>query len=143
MLAQIAQWIENQAAGFTIGVNLFIGHLPLKRADDTEPPDRCTVLLENAGGGVYPDIPDRVDKLVQVYCRSKKYTEAQTDSETIYNLLHARYAFDLPDYEAASGTEHLCMASHAQAVPAPIGQDQNDRWQFSTNFILRIRDKQT
>ena len=142
MLSQIAQWIENQTVGFTIGTNLFIGHLPLKRVDGTDPPDRCTVLLENAGGGVYADIPDRVDKLLQVYCRAKKYTDADTDSQTIYNLLHVRYGFDLHDYEGASGTEHLCMASEAQGAPAPIGQDPQDRWQFSTNYILRIRDKQ-
>lgn len=142
MLSQIAQWIENQAAGFTIGENLFVGHLPLKTLAGADPPDRCVVLLENAGGGIYADVPDRVDKLLQVYCRAKKYTDAKADSETLYDLLHARYAFDLPDYEAASGTEHLCMASHAQAVPAPIGQDPEDRWEFSTNYILRIRDKQ-
>ena len=142
MLEQIGQWIENNIAGFEIGTNLFIGHLPLERADVTPPPDRCTVLLENAGGGVYPDVPDRVDKLLQVYCRAKKYTDAKADSETIYDQLHARYSFDLPDYEHASGTEHLCMASHAQGIPASIGQDKGDRWQFSTNYILRIIDKQ-
>lgn len=139
-LKSIGEWIEDRGIGFTIGLNLYIGHLPLKNVDGTEPQDRCTTLLENAGGSTHFDLPDRVDKMLQVLSRAVDYTDAETDALTIYNELHGNAGLRLPTPDVSSGTSYVAMTVQAVSVPAPIGQDDKDRWRFSTNYIVRIRD---
>jgi len=143
MLKSIGEWIEDRGIGFTIGTNLYVGHLPLKRVDGTEPPDRCTTLLENAGGSVYFDLTDRVDKMLQVLSRAIDYTDAETDALTIYDELHGNAGLRLPTPDVSSGTLYVAMTIQAVSAPAPIGQDDKDRWRFSTNYIVRIRDFKT
>lgn len=140
MLKSIGEWIEDRGIGFTIGVDLYIGHLPLKRTDETEPPDRCTTLLENAGGATYFDRADRVDKMVQVLSRAIDYSDAEADAYLIYDEFHGNAGLRLPTPDVASGTDYVAMSITAVSAPAPIGQDDKDRWRFSTNYVVRIRD---
>lgn len=139
-LESIAQWIENRAIGFTIGVNLFVGHIPPERSDNTPPPDRCVVLLENVPGAPVFDLPDRLDKPVQVLSRAVNFVDAKADNFTIYRELHGNEGLDLPPWEAASGRDYVAMTIEANASPASIGQDNAHRWQFSCNYVVRIRE---
>ena len=147
MIKSIAEWIEDQAIELAdtsllvVGINLFTGHIPLKRTDNTDPPDESTLLLENAGGATVNDVKDRKDWALQVLSRAVNYTDARDNAHLVYNRLHQNTAQDLPVVAGAvSGASYVAMSIIAQNVPASIGQDEKKRWQFSTNYIVRIRN---
>ena len=137
MLKEIAKFIEDKTASFTIGTNLFEGH----RLQDA--PDRCTCILETGGSGLHFDLTDRVDKMIQVLSRAKSYFTARADAMEVFNALHtgaygmaghtlAAVAPAVQDYEA--------MTIEAVSDPQYIGQDEKRRCEFSTNYIFRIRN---
>jgi hypothetical protein len=73
--------------------------------------------------------------------RAKNYTHARDNSYLIYNRLHQNTAQDLPVVAGAvSGASYVAMSIIAQNVPASIGMDEKKRWQFSTNYVVRIRN---
>ena len=140
-LESFAQWLENEALGFTIGTNLFVGFIPPKRLDGTDPPARCVVLLEPGGGAVDIDLRDKMDKAVQVLTRAENYDEAHADALTIFDRIHGTQGLSLPEWEAASGMTYVAMLLQAYAPPAEIGREPDSkRFRFSTNYILTIRD---
>ena len=139
-LESFAQWLENEALGFTIGTNLFVGFIPPKCPDGTDPPARCVVLLESGGGAVDIDLRDKMDKAVQVLTRAENYDEAHTDALTIFDRIHGTQGLSLPEWEAASGMTYVAMLLQAYAPPAETGRDESQRFRFSTNYVLTIRD---
>lgn len=139
-LSDIAQWFENEIGSFTIGTNLFVGHIPLKRVDGTVPPDRACVLLENAGGITHGDLEDRDDKAVQFLCRAKAYTDARADVNLAYALAHGNEGIRLPIFDTSSGTRYVAMTIEAISSPTNLGQDDGGRWNFTVDFIFRLRD---
>ena len=139
-LDSVAQYIENTVGALTIGVNLFIGFIPQKRPDGTAPPDDSTIVLEAAGGGLEFDLIDRADKMVQVITRSKDYITAKEDAFTIFDLFHGNSGLYLPPFEHASGRDYVAMTIEANSLPMPVGEDDANRWRFSTNYIVRIRE---
>jgi len=137
MLKEIAKFIEDKTASLTIGTNLFEGH----RLQDA--PDRCTCILETGGGGLDFDLTDRVDKMIQVLSRGKTYFTARTDAWEVFDALHtgaygmsghtlAHVLPALQDYEA--------MTIEAISDPQYIGQDEKRRYEFSTNYLFKIRN---
>lgn len=147
MIKEMSEWLEDQtitlAGGdlMVVGVNLFTGHLTLKRTDNTDLPDELLLLLENAGGATVDDVRDRKDWALQVLSRAKNYTAARDNSYLVYNRLHQNTGQELPVVAGVvSGASFIAMSIIASNVPASIGQDEKGRWQFSTNFIVRIRN---
>jgi len=140
-LESFAQWLENQAVGFTIGTNLFVGFIPPKRPDGTDPPARCVTLLENAGGAIDINLRDRVDKAVQVLTRAENYDEAHADALTIFDLIHGTQGLSLPEWEAASGMTYVAMLLFAYGVPMSLGREEGSSFFFfSTNYKVMMRD---
>lgn len=136
MLKEIAKFIENNTS-FVIGTDLFEG----QRLQDA--PIRCQVVLETGGAGLYFDLPDRVDKMIQIISRAKSYFVARADAWEIFDALHtgaygsaghtlAAVAPAIQDYEA--------MTIEAVSDPQYIGQDEKSRYEFSCNYIWRIRN---
>jgi len=80
MIKEIAKFIESKTS-FVIGTDLFVGH----RLQDS--PDRCQVILESGGGKPYFDLPDRIDKAIQVISRAKTYFNARDDAWAIYKAI--------------------------------------------------------
>ena len=134
MIKEIAKFIELKTS-FVINVNLLIGHRPQDAID------RCSVILETAGGGVYFDLPDRVDKSIQILSRGnpKYYFQARDDAWAIFNVLHGTAGWDLPIIIA--GIEYEAQVIEANSDPQYIGQDEKLRYEFSTNYVFKIRNK--
>ena len=140
MIYSVQQWIENLALGFTIGTNLFVGGFPDLRADGTKTPNRAVTLIDQSGSAVYFDIPDRADFMVQVLARGDQKRDPKTDSETIFKRIHGIAQINLPPEDALSGGLYVAMTIEANAGPRDIGQDEKGRFQYSTNYIFRIRN---
>ena len=139
-LESFAQWIENEELGFTIGTNLFVGFIPPKRPDGTDPPARCVTLLESAGGAIDIDLRDRVDKAIQVLTRAENYDEAHADALTIFDRVHGTQGISLPEWESSSGAVYIAMLLQAFSPPMEIGRDENGFFRFSTNYNIMIRN---
>jgi len=132
MLKEICQYIEDNTS-FIIGTDLFAGHRP------SNAPEECIVILEDAGGGTNFLLPDKVDKAVQVLSRAKTFFTARDNIYTIYELLHGKSWIELP--VVVAGNEYIAMTIEAITVPQSIGQDERGLYEFSVNFIFRIKDK--
>jgi hypothetical protein len=130
ILVELADWV---AAGtsFTKGTTLQVA-FRLQTA-----PDRC-VLMTNAGGGKEfnsDSVRHRFDYMLQFISRAIAWGDAQTD----INLIHAFM------YEGARGKISLPTASptfdiesiEPVATPAPIGRDENQRFEYSVNYVLK------
>lgn len=138
IIDDIANWILAQSGvSWTLGVDFFIGYLPIKDKNGNDVPDRCMVLLERTPGAVDGQLPDRVDKAIQVWNRARDYAEASDDAREVFELLHGDGCIDLPPEE--SGWAWHVMTVDALGDPAPIAApDARQLFQFSTNYIFRI-----
>jgi len=122
-LQTLAEFVESKVS-FVIGTDLFVGH----RLQNS--PDRCQVILESGGGKPYFDLPDRVDKSIQIISRANTYFTARTDAWEFFDALHGTAGWQL------TGSNEI-MAIEALADPQYIGQDEKGRFEFSTNFIFK------
>ena len=136
MIKEIAHFIAARAgAGFAVGTTIQVGH----RTDAS--PDQCSVVLESAGGALHFDLPDRNDKMVQVISRATTYMTARADAWTIFNALHGQAGWKTDLTAIAPATQNYeAMTIEALADPQYIGQDDKDRYEFSTNYIFRIQN---
>jgi len=135
-IKEIAQWIENNTA-WTIGTDFFVGHLPLKRQDGTDVPIRCMIILENTPGALVPDLPDRIDKAIQIWNRAENYFDAREDAMGIFELIHGTAGWNLP--VIVSGEQYLAMVVDGVASPAPIeNPSEKGFYIFSCNYIWRL-----
>jgi len=133
VIKEIALFIASKTS-FVIGLTLQVAH----RTQDA--PDRCSVVLETAGGTVYFDLPDRVDKMIQIISRAKNYMDASADAREIFAALHdgtggwtlTAVPPAVQDYEALTITP--------LADPQYIGQDEKKRFEFSCNYNWRIQN---
>ena len=129
MFREIVTLICTQT-GFTLGVDLYAGHRP------QDAPDRC-VLIAESGGATHPAEADMTDPLIQALARADTYFEARADSWTVYNAIHSTFGWNLPNL-SGSGEDYLAMSVYALAIPQYLGQDENRRYEFSTNYIFRM-----
>lgn len=129
MIKEVTNFIATKC-GLTRGTNLFCGHRP------QDAPDDCHVALENAGGGLYFDLPDRVDKMIQVISRAATYFTARDSAWSIFSVLHGTAGWTLAAVAPAT-QDYEAMTIEALADPQYIGQDEKGRYEFSCNYIFR------
>lgn len=135
-LKEISQWIEDNSA-WEIGKTMFTGHLPQKTPAGTDPPTRCVAILENTPGATEPDLPDRIDKAIQIWNRGANYFDARNDAVALYELMAGTHGWNLP--ELTPGLKWLAMTVDAMGSPAPIeNPDEKGNFVFSTNYIWRL-----
>ena len=103
-------------------------------------PERCGLISEAGGGEVFPDLPDEADVIIQIVTRAKTYFQAREDAIVFYNALHGEAGWNLPNPGPGSGPDYLGITIDAIAYPQYIGQDQNGRFEFSTNYIFRMEE---
>lgn len=132
MIKEVAAFIASKTT-FVVGSTLQVGH----RTQDA--PDQCNVVLESAGGGLHFDLSDRVDKMIQIISRAKTYFKARDDAWEIFNVLHGASGWTLSAVAPAS-QDYEAMVIEALADPQSIGQDDKGRFEFSTNYIFRIKN---
>jgi len=128
MIKEIATYIESKTS-LVIGTDLFAGWRP----QDIQ--DTCSVIIETGGAGGSMWLSDRQDKTIQVLSRAKDYYDARGEAYKIYSILNAGKGLTLPDL---GDGDFRINVSEAIQIPANMGQDEKGRWEFSTNYILRI-----
>ena len=139
MIKEITKFIESKTS-FVINADLFAGHRP------EGAPDRCQVVLESSGGSIISDLPDRADMVIQILSRGnpKYYFQPRDDAWTIYDALFRNHPYGSAGWTLPviiPGKEYEAMVIIPLAIPQNIGQDEKLRWEFSTNYIVKIRDK--
>lgn len=119
--------------GFVPGDTIHLGRWPQGE------PDRCVLVAFNGGGNTVFDLPDRQDLMVQILTRAKDYNQAYADAMTCFNALHGAAAIDLVVLLSTDAWQ----AQTIEAINAPqyIGPDEQNRHEWSTNYIFRIKDK--
>ena len=132
MFREIVTFIVGRT-GFTLGTTLQAGHR-LATA-----PNRCVLISDSGGGAVVPELPDRVDFLIQAISRGEPNEEEQPreDAWIVYTALHGTAGWNMPTL-AGSGSDYIAWTVDALAPPQKIGQDINGRFEFSVNFIFRM-----
>ena len=136
MIREISKFIADRS-GFTVGDTLQVAHRP------PSAPHRCSVVLESVGGGLYADLRDRIDKMIQVISRAKTYMDARDEARTIFNKLHHdddSHGSWLIDHVDPATQDYRAMTIDALADPQYIGQDNKRRYEFSTNYIFRMQN---
>lgn len=101
-------------------------------------PPRCALISEAGGAETFPDLPDQANMMIQIVTRGRTYFEARDDAWVFYNALHGEAGWNLPNVGPGSGPDFLAMTIDAVTTPQYIGQDQNGRFEFSTNYIFRM-----
>lgn len=141
MINEISEFIVDYSGSpWILGENAFVGYLPQKNINNVEPPERSLVILERTPGDVVPDLPDRIDKAIQLWNRSRNYQEAMSDAMELFVQLHGDVQWDLP--VVSGGPEYTAMIINAVASPAVIeNPDGRGLFVFSTNYIFMIMNK--
>ena len=140
MLKEITQFIIDQGLGppWVLGVNIFAGHMPVKDKNDAALGDRILLVLENTSGDTIGELPDRVDKMIQIWNRATGYFQARADAQEVYKFLHGSAGWELTEVEESG---YLVMVIDAVGSPAPIeNPDEKGFFSFSTNYIWRIQN---
>lgn len=140
MLKEVAEWIEDLTS-FVVGTTIQVGYRPQSA------PDRCNVILETPGGdpiSYTPGSMSRNDKVFQIISRSERPGHATTkgmwdardDSWEIFNAIFANSGYVLPVIDAA----YFVMYVEAQSDPQYIGFDENGRFEYSVDYIVKLRN---
>lgn len=139
MIRAIAQFIEGlSGCGWVIGENLFVGGLPLRRPDGTEPPVRCMVVLENTPAPVNFDLPDQAEKAIQIWNRAADYMTARDDAYCVFTALHGTAGWALPVVD----TPYYCATITAVGQPAPVANPNAEgNYELSTNYIFIMAEE--
>lgn len=164
MLKEITTFIAAQsiALGFTqtwtLGTNLFAGHVPVKNALGALTPVRFLAVLENAGGAVLNNVggvltatppsalgdptyfPKYIEKAVQLLNRAKSFFVARDDAEELYEAFHQTAGWPLP-LVAPANRQYLAIVIDAHGPPVPIeNPGKSGYYIFSTNYVWKIEE---
>jgi hypothetical protein len=130
MIRELTQYVKN-GTSFILDTNLFAGFRP------ADAPDRCVAILEPTGGAVNSYFPDAGEKVVQVLTRATSYWDARSDAYVVFDLLKSKAQVTFPTL--VSDTTYKAEFIEAQHFPQSLQQDEEGRWEFSINFVIRIR----
>lgn len=121
----LANYIQGLGLG-TVGVNLFVGHLP-------STPDTAMALTSYGGpagdGGKGYDNPT-----VQLRSRAMSNQAAYDQAMAIYAALVSLSNTQL-------GLRRLVNCQGIQSEPVSLGRDEAGREEYTLNFQLRVRNK--
>ena len=137
MLKEITTFIETRT-GLTRDTDLFAGHRPEGTVD------ACDVILESSSGTVFFDLPERADLVIQVLSRNTTYFTARARAWAIYDAIFRDVEFSSAGWRLPLDAEeddktHEIMILEPLASPQYIGQDKKSRYEFSTNYIFKIK----
>ena len=132
MIKEITTFIASKTS-FAVGTTLLAGHRTI------DAPDRCNVIIESGGGELFFNLPDRVDKVIQITSRANTYMEALADAEEIYYAIHGTAGWTMSAVASAT-QDYEAQTIEALAPPQYKGQDERRRYEFSTNYIFRIKN---
>lgn len=123
MLNDIGTYLQTAGVG-TLTTNLFLGMLPAT-------PDNCVAVFEYAG--LQPDLAHdgaEVEKPgLQVWVRNTSYATGRANCDLVIRALH-------PTANKTIGASFYQLIRVIQS-PIPLGQDCNDRHEWSINFEVK------
>ena len=102
-------------------------------------PVRCVLVQESGGVPYFYPNTDMVDMAIQVLCRAATYWEARDDAWTVYDAVHGTSAWNMPRLVGV-GDDYLVTTVNALYAPQYLGEDDNRRHLFSTNYIFRVEE---
>jgi len=136
VIKEVTEFIETKA-GLTRDTDLFAGHRPQGVAD------ACDVVIESAGGSVFPELPERADVVFQVLSRAVTYMTARDRAWAIYDAIYRDWTYGSAGWSIGpilpGGDEYEIMVLEPLATPQWIGQDEKSRYEFSTNYLMKIK----
>jgi hypothetical protein len=110
----------------TVGTDIFVNKLPTS-------PDNCVAIL-GLTGPLLASSNRHISSLVfprfQVFIRNKDDALGAAKLADVRTKLHAKYGVLLPNWRI--------MNCHAEQEGGPIGTDEQDRSEFSINFIAEV-----
>lgn len=142
MIEEITTFIRDKAAllpvpvVLTIGTDLFMGHRPQAVADN------CDVILETTGGETFFDLPERADPVIQVLSRGDTYFIARIRAHVIYDAIFRVHTYGSAGWTlpvVIAGVRYEVMVIVPLSPPQYIGQDEKLRYEFSTNYLMKIK----
>jgi hypothetical protein len=136
MLKEIGEFIEDHTT-LVVGTTLQIGHR-LQSGGAGSAPDDCVLIQESGASGVIFDLPDRVDKAIQVLSRAKVYTKAGDLAQEVFDALHGTAGWTAPILLSAKTYE--IQVIEALNAPQYIGADEQGRHEFSFTLIFKMKD---
>jgi len=126
LIEQVLDYLAGQGIG-TKATDMFLNELP-----DT--PNNATAVIDSSGGVVDNEVPVR-NKRVQILVRNTDYETGHNLAESIFQLLHQQK----DTFTFGAGSVDV-MTIFAIDEPYPIGQDDNNRHIFSTNYAITYRE---
>jgi len=135
VIQEVAKFIATKAA-LAIGTDLFEGRRP------QDAPDACDVVIESSGGSVFPELPERADPVFQLLSRAKTYFTARARAYVIYDAIFRDWTYGAANFTlpiVTVGEEYEAMIIEPLATPQYIGQDEKRRYEFSTNYLMKIK----
>lgn len=135
MLKELASYIEGKGVGYTVGANLYAGHRP------EDAPVSCAVLLERVPAEEDALVRGHIEAPLQIITRSSTYFGAKDDAEALFELLFGRNraGFYLP---VVDDGPQIYVNIVTGSRPAFIGQDDQNNFEFSTNYIFHLSKEQ-
>ena len=141
--------LSNQLAvcEFTVGAivtSLIIGDTLQMGHRTQDAPDACDVVIESSGGSIFFELPERADVTFQVLSRAKTYMTARDRSWMIYdaifrNPVYGSAGWGLPLSAVIADKTYEIMIIEPLASPQWIGQDEKGRYEFSCNYLMKIK----
>jgi len=127
--------IGTLAVNLTVGTDLFVGHRPQGTVD------ACDVVIETAGGSVFFSLPERTDLVFQVLSRDTTYFTARARAYAIYDAIFRDHIYGSAGWTLPNivGENYEAMVIEPLAPPQYIGQDKKSRYEFSTNYLMKIK----
>ena len=129
MIKEITTYIANNVA-LTLETDLFAGFRP------ESAPDTCVAIIETTGGPVDSYFPDTGSKYIQVLSRAESYWTARSNNYLVHDFLKSKAQVTLP--VVSGGPTYIAEFIEAINFPQSVGQNENDLWEFSSNYIFRI-----
>lgn len=126
---QVAQYLQTTivSPALTLGTNLFVSTMPPQ-------PDELCVMVVNTGGPEADRYTPIRQVSIQVSVRASQYDTGSSVINSTFNALHQK----TDQLVLVSGQTDI-MQSMAMQEPTFIGQDTNQRYMFTCNFVITYR----
>ena len=131
MIREIATYIDTNTA-LTLESTLFAGFRP------SSAPNTCVAVLETGGGKVNSYFPDAGDRMIQILSRAKSYWTARSNIYLVHDAMKSKAQIDLP--QMAGNPIYRMQFVEAVDFPQSLDQDEKGLWEFSQNFVIRMRE---
>lgn len=122
---EVAQYLAAQGFG-TLGSTIFLG----KQSEKSD----NQVMVRDTGGAAPDAHTPLKERTVQVIVRNTNKETCDNTANSIRDLLHNRFWTDI-----TTGGTNFQLRSSALQEPTPIGQDANQRYENSCNYLFLIR----